>query len=187
MRLFVAVSVGEQFAETLTTELVPLRSKIPLRWTRPDTWHITLQFLDEWPESRIPGLIEALRDACDRPAFLLSPGTLDGVPDLISPRVLFLQMNDDGSSARLAGRVRDVVEGIWPQGPQYRRGFRSHLTLGRCRARLSVNDLNLLRQFRLSDMAEIPVEAFHLVRSDREESGVRHSELARFPLRKKGE
>lgn len=187
MRIFLAVSPGERFVETLTTQLVPLRSEVPLRWTRPETWHVTLQFLAEWPESRIPRLIEALQGLCDLPCFVLSPGRLGGFPDLASPRVLFLQMNDDGSCARLAGRMRDVVEGIWPQGPQDRRDFRGHLTLGRCRRDLALEHVNLLNDYRLCGLPEIPVEAFRLMRSDRSAGGVRHFELACFSLRKKGE
>ena len=187
MRIFLAVSVGEQFAVELTTALAPWRPRLKVRWTRPQTWHMTLQFLGEWPENRITGLIRAIEETCAIPSFPVDPGPLDAFPHLDSPRVLFLQMKDDGSSARLAARVRETVEEIWPHGPQDRREFRSHLTLARIRRPLSEEDVNLLKNMELTDLPRIPVEGFKLYRSVLGPDGPRYSELAFFPLRKKGE
>ena len=187
MRLFLAVAVGERFIAQLTTELARWRAKLKFRWTRPRTWHVTLQFLGQWPENRIPGLVSALTEASSLPAFRLQPGPLDGFPRLDAPRVLFLQMEEDGSCARLAGRVREIVEGIWPDGPQDRREFRSHLTLARCRSRPTRDEINLLKNIQLGPFQRIPVEGFQLIRSKLTPRGPRYTELASFSLRKKGE
>ena len=187
MRLFLAVSVGEQFTIELTTQLAPWRSGLSLRWTSPEAWHLTLQFLGEWPEIRVSGLISALDGACRLPSFLLRPGSLDAFPNLESPRVLFLQMTDDGSCARLAGRVRETVQQVWPGGPQDRRDFRAHLTLGRVGGRLSPDEINFLKDKELGPFEAIQVEGFKLYRSVLGPRGPRYSELAYFPLRKKGE
>ena len=187
MRIFLAVSVGEQFVAKLTTELARWHGEMNIRWTRPHLWHVTLQFLGEWPENRVPGLISALEEACSMPTFHLDAGSVGGFPNLNSPRVLFLHMNDDGSCTRLAGRVREIVGRTWPRGPQDRREFRSHLTLARIRARLDSRESNLLKNIQLGPFEQISVECFKLYKSVLEPSGPSYSELASFSLRKKGE
>lgn len=187
MRLFLAVSAGERFVAELTPRLAAWRPRLDVRWSRPETWHLTLQFLGEWPPERAERLIDALQQADFPPRFDLEPGRLDGFPDLRAPRVLFLQMDDDGSCARLAAAVRETVERIWPDGPQDRRSFRSHLTLARVRGRLASEQRNRLEKMDLGRFEAIPVEAFRLVRSDLRPEGPHYTELAVFPLRKKGE
>ena len=112
---------------------------------------------------------------------------MGGFPNLNSPRVLFLQMTDDGSCARLAGRVREIVERTWPLGPQDRREFRGHLTLARIQGRLAFHESNLLKNIQLGPFQKIPVEGFKLYGSELISRGPRYSELASFSLRKKGE
>lgn len=188
MRVFCAVSCGAQLAQAVTTALDELRSgplgHLPVRWTRPESWHLTLQFLGEWPESRVNDLKYDLSGAIEMDPFVLNPGVLDGFPSLDSPRVLFLQMADDGQAARLAGRVREIVGGCWPEGPQDTRAFRGHLTLGRVRRRLSDSERNLLLDIRMGDLPPVEVEGFSLLASELRPSGPRYTELDFYPLRK---
>ena len=113
MRVFLAVPCGEQLTAAVTTVLDGWRagpaSRLAVRWTRPETWHLTLQFLGDWPADRLAELKTALEATCSQPAFPLTPGRIGGFPDLKSPRVLFLHMDDDGEAARLAGRVRAIA------------------------------------------------------------------------------
>ena len=52
-------------------------------------------------------------------------------------------MDDDGQAAHLAGRVREIVGGTWPDGPQDTRPFRGHLTLARIQAKLSRTEIQV--------------------------------------------
>ncbi|MCK9996259.1 MAG: RNA 2',3'-cyclic phosphodiesterase [Candidatus Krumholzibacteria bacterium] len=188
MRVFLAVSCGEQLTAAVTTALDNLRAgpvdSLPVRWTRPETWHLTLQFLGDWPADRLAGLQTALEAASDQSAFSLTPGRLGGFPDLKSPRVLFLHMDDDGQAARLAGSVRTIVNKTWREGPQDNRAFRAHLTLARIRAKLSRSDFNLLQKLKLDGLPDVAVEGFSLVASELRPEGPRYTELAFFGLRK---
>ena len=49
VRLFVAVPCGDEFAQALSTALDPWRHLDGLRWTLPEQYHLTLQFLGDWP------------------------------------------------------------------------------------------------------------------------------------------
>lgn len=172
----------------LTTALDDWRSgpggALALRWTRPETWHLTLQFLGDWPEGRITELKTALGTVRDPASFSLRPGGLGGFPHLKNPRVLFLHMAADGKAARLADRVRTVVNTTWPQGPQDNRTFRSHLTLARIQERLPGSDLKYLQDLRLDNLPPVAVEGFNLVASELFREGPRYTTLAFFALRK---
>jgi len=188
MRVFLAVSCGERLAAEVTTALDEWRSgpagSLPVRWTRPETWHLTLQFLGDWPADRLATLQTALEAARNQSAFSLLPGCFGGFPDLKSPRVLFLHMDDDGQAARLAGSVRAIVNETWRQGPQDNRAFRAHLTLARIRSKLSRSDINLLQELKLDGLPGVVIDGFSLVASVLLPEGPRYTELAFYGLRK---
>jgi len=188
MRAFVAVSCGEH----LTAELTTVRDRwrdgplghLPLRWTDPGSWHLTLQFLSDWPETRLEGLKKALEAGTFPEPFVLHPGKLDAFPSLDAPRVLFLHMGDDGQIAALAARVREIVAGVWGDGPQDTRAFRPHLTLARIREKLPQDGLKLLKNMELENLPPVPVEGFRLMTSLLRPQGAQHVEQAYFALRK---
>jgi len=187
VRLFVAVNPGERFIAALTTALDDWRPRLPLSWTAPDAWHLTLQFLAEWPENRLPGLVTALTPAADVERFLIEPGATATFGRRGDPRVLFLQMEGAGQAAQLAAGIRAAVAGCWPDGPQDNRPFRSHLTLARIRRPLGPDELKVLSAVTLETLPAMAVDGFSLMASTLGPKGASHAELAFFPLRKKGE
>lgn len=55
MRAFVAVELPPHVRSTVQTAVAPVRESHPeLAWTRPERWHLTLTFLAELPEDRVP-------------------------------------------------------------------------------------------------------------------------------------
>lgn len=188
MRAFLSVSCGERLKTVLTPQLDAWRDgplkHLDLRWVRPEAWHLTLQFLGDWPENRLNQLKTDLESARCLPAFSLPFGTVGGFPQLKSPRVLFLHMEDDGQTGELAARVRAIVNDSWREGPQDNRQFRCHLTLARIKARLSDADVNLLQNLELGALPPISVEGFSLMGSELRPQGPRYTELAFYPLRK---
>ena len=187
MRVFLAVAPGERFAAALSARLDGARGRLPVRWTRPEGWHVTLQFLDEWPEERLAALQDALDGLDPGPPFTLAPAGLGAFPDRRRPRVLFVHLEDDGRAAALARRVRAATDAAWPDGPPDRRPFRPHVTVARARAPLGHDDLKVLDGIDFSGLPEIPVEGFALVASQRLSDGARYRDLAFWRLRKKGE
>ncbi len=187
MRLFVAVSPGEQFRNALTTRLAPWRHRLPVRWVPPENWHLTLCFLGQWPKSRFNALQEALRRSIAIDPFVLQPGTVGAFPNLRSPRVLFVQMKEAGQLERLAAQVCSGVDATWPDGPRDHHPFRAHMTWARIRKPLQRDQVNLLSQIELAGLPEISVERVRLLSSDRFPAGPRYREQAVFALRKKGE
>ena len=187
MRIFVAVHPGERLCREVSARLDPWRTRLPVRWTRMDNWHLTLQFLGEWPDQHVNDLLEALPEAGEAAPFRLRPGGLGAFPDLRRPRVLFLQLEGDGQDVALAKRIRGIVDRVWPDGPQDLKPYRAHLTLARVRVPLTQSDIKSMKDIDLNDLSEVSVEGFSLVASELLPEGPRHRDLGFWRLRKKGE
>jgi 2'-5' RNA ligase len=131
MRLFVALLPPAAAVAELAAALRPAR-RLPgadaLRWTAPESWHLTLGFLGETPDAVRPDLEERLGRAARRhgPYTLrLSGGGRFG------DRALWTGAEGDAAAlARLAGAVRAAARRAG-MPPDEERGFRPHLTLAR--------------------------------------------------------
>jgi 2'-5' RNA ligase len=186
-RAFVAVPCGEQLAADLSRRLDAAAGRVAVSWTQPRTWHLTLQFLGDWPADRLTALRAGLGAlAADAPPPLV-PAGWGGFPDLRRPRVLFLQFEGAVPVSDLARQVSAASAAAWPDGPQERRPAHPHLTLARVRGPLEDRQLKSILDIDLSDLPVFLVERFCLWASDLRPQGARHTELASFALRKKGE
>jgi 2'-5' RNA ligase len=186
MRLFVAVTPPLQWRQKVATRVDPVRRLLDrcsvLRWTRPESWHLTLQFLGEWPEERVPGLERGLAGFEAGDSFVLHSLGLGAFPHLSRPRVLFLQLDSDGKAEKLARLVRESVAGVWPDGPQDSKPFRAHLTLARVKGTLTRAEKEVLAGLDLTGLPEVEARDFRLISSALLPGGAQHRDLAVFPL-----
>ncbi len=131
MRVFLGVKLPDQLRGELTARLDALPGLPPLRWAAPERWHLTLQFLGEWPPERCIQLgNHLLRSELD-PAFEVRIGAVGQFPARGPVRVLYLHLDGGTRLPALAEKVRTAVDAAWPDGPQDRKPFRPHLTLAR--------------------------------------------------------
>ena len=102
--------------------------------------HITLRFLGDTDERRIPALCDGLKDAFDGfgPIDLVMKG-MGAFPNLKNPRVVWIGFED---SARLM-EAADVVTGILDSsGLDYdRKRFSPHVTVGRVNGKADIGDM----------------------------------------------
>lgn len=186
-RAFVAVPCGGQLAAALSLRLDAAAPCAPVRFTSPHTWHLTLQFLGDWPPERLAALSARLAEVEAPGSWTLTPDGWGGFPDLRRPRVLFLQFRGAEPLVELACRVRRASAAAWPGGPQDTRPAHPHLTLARIRVPLEPQELKRIRDIRLDDLPAMVPERFSLLSSELLAGGARHTERAVFRLRKKGE
>ena len=131
-RLFVAVELPDDVKQGLAGLQRVLRPYFEdATWVRPEGLHLTLKFLGETPEDRIP----AIRGACERavrsfPAFSLELRGVGVFPDWRRPRVLWVGAHSaDDPLVALQSAVERALE---PLGyPPETRPFVPHLTLAR--------------------------------------------------------
>jgi RNA 2',3'-cyclic 3'-phosphodiesterase len=179
VRLFVAVEVPTPVREHLGSRTGPLRQSLPgWRWTPAAQWHLTLAFLGEVHEDRLPELTRRMRMAARRhEPFDLRLEGLGAFDNARRARILWAGVGGDRDAlVRLADSVsagaRRAKIGI------EERRYRPHLTLGRRRAPVD------LRHVLGEPGYESPswrVDGFVLVESHLG-SAVRHEVREGFPL-----
>jgi RNA 2',3'-cyclic 3'-phosphodiesterase len=130
MRLFVAID----FPDTVRTALRELMDKLRhethgARWVRPEGMHVTLKFLGETGEKKVPGIRAALAQIHSADAVEMHFRGLGFFPNERRPRVLWCGIAASPNLAELAAGVETALE---PLGfARESRAFVPHLTLAR--------------------------------------------------------
>ncbi|MEE8490599.1 MAG: RNA 2',3'-cyclic phosphodiesterase, partial [Acidimicrobiia bacterium] len=102
IRAFIAVELGEELRVALAEAQASLKATLNsrLQWVRPESLHVTLKFLGDVGEDRIPDLERAMTlVAGAHSGFSLEVGGLGVFPDSRQPRILWVGMS--GSVERL--------------------------------------------------------------------------------------
>lgn len=134
MRLFTAVTLGATIEARTTAELARLRQVAPhARFVKADGVHLTLVFLGEVEEARLPPILAALETVGPRHApFTLSVGGGGGFGSPSRPRVLWADVR--GQTDALEALQVDTAAVLEPLGfkPEHRE-YKAHLTLARAK------------------------------------------------------
>jgi 2'-5' RNA ligase len=166
-RGFIAVDLSERVREALralSAELAAGTPGPPLRWVRPESIHLTLQFLGETDEAKAPQIAAALDDiAADSKRFTLGLGELGCFPNPRRPRVVWVGVAGETEAlGRLQARVERAMAALgWE--PE-KRAYQAHLTLGRVKDGASPGAVTL-PWGRQVDAAPIPITAVNLYQS----------------------
>jgi len=176
VRLFLAVNLPTRLRLDLDTRLDTARASISIAWSRPETWHLTLAFLGDWPRERLPELGAALRAAvAEHEPFVIKPGGIGTFPHRGRPRVLFLQLDGDDPLRELAVAVRRAVDSVWRDGPQDHKTFRPHVTVARIKRPLALAEQASIRTLDLGNFESFEVETVALMASELRPAGARHT------------
>src|SRR4051812_29810804 len=116
MRTFIAIELGAALSARLEVELRRLTRLSPQsRWVRPDSLHLTLAFLGEVPDARVPPAGEVLARVAARHAphaLRLHGGGTFGPFDC--PKVLWVGLT--GALEALGALQRELVRELAPLG-----------------------------------------------------------------------
>jgi RNA 2',3'-cyclic 3'-phosphodiesterase len=131
MRLFTAIDLPSSVLLRLERLLAALRPEANIHWSPLDNLHITLKFIGEWPEARVPELTQTLSSFAPREPLKVTLENLGWYPNERSPRVLWVGVHPDPALMSLAADVDAACEqlGIARESRQ----FSPHLTLARVR------------------------------------------------------
>jgi 2'-5' RNA ligase len=144
MRLFVAIEPPDQVLAELSAATGRLRpAPAELRWTRRQSWHLTLAFLGEVDERVLPDLgIRLERAARRHPPQRLSIAGAGAFPSAARGRVLWAGIQADRQA--LTALANSVAAGARRAGappPDEGRKYHPHLTLARCREPTDLTEL----------------------------------------------
>lgn len=140
MRMFAAILPPADVLEELEEFLGPRQESgpegSPLRWTRPESWHLTLAFMANVPERSLEDLLERLtRAGRRRDPFTLRLAGGGAFPNPARAKVLYAGVEaapeDLEELRRLATGARAAANKAG--APADGAAFRPHLTLARMR------------------------------------------------------
>jgi len=134
MRCFVAVELIAELRQPLVALLAQLPRSREVRWCTPDQLHVTLKFLGEVPEARIPQVCQVLTDVSAGIApFSIRLSGLGCFPTRQSPRVLWCGVED---AAQGCGRWVAAADPLLAELGFEResRAYTPHITLGRSKS-----------------------------------------------------
>lgn len=133
MRLFVALDIPKEAAEYMADVQARLQSEIGAdRWQPLHNLHLTLHFLGDVQEERVPAICEDMDivSAIIQP-FSLRIGGFGAFPYAEKPKVLWLGLRGQTAPLKqlhvLLGKRFDLHQGL----PYDRKRYRPHITLAR--------------------------------------------------------
>lgn len=132
LRTFIAVALTGEVRLWVARRMEDLRPCIRgIRWVSPENLHLTLRFLGDVEEGRMPEAHQAVRSAAAGVGpFAIRPGAFGAFPNAQRPRVLYVSL--EGDVGRLRGLQRRVESELVGRGfPKEDRPFSPHLTIGR--------------------------------------------------------
>jgi 2'-5' RNA ligase len=189
IRAFIAIELSEDIKRTLTRLQNRLKSgcSTPVRWTSPDSTHLTLQFLGDIDSSLVERITAAMAEAAVkiRP-FHLSVSGLGVFPDPQRVRVIWVGLAGD---LEILGKLQKHVEsglaqlGFKPED----RAFTPHLTLGRVRDNARPDERqnlgNLVAGTAAEKTASLEVKRFHLIKSQLRPEGPLYTIISSVELK----
>ena len=185
MRTFIAIELDPGIKRTLSDFLRRLKKLAPrnISWIRESGMHLTLKFLGEVDEGRVPIVQTLMNDvAAASPAFPLKlKGTGFFPPQAKVPRVLWIGTEEQPAILNLEEKL---VSGLERLGfAREDRPFRPHLTLGRVRHASGLGEaIAELEKNRETAFGEMVVTRITLFKSVLKSTGAEYSVLGEGPL-----
>jgi len=181
MRLFIAIEIAPDIRGRIIEFTEKLRPNISnARWTRPEGLHITLKFLGNVGDEKVPAIENALTKI-ESQSFPIAIEGIGLFPNSKSPRVLWVGVGAGPKLVQLAGNIDGTTAqlGFEPE----KRALSPHVTL----ARFKEGDRNM--NFSSISPGETPsfgtmtAQEFHLYESKLSPQGSRYIKRASFALK----
>lgn len=135
IRTFVALDVSPESQSRAVKLIDRLKtSGAQVSWTARENLHLTLKFLGDVPDTRIPEVCQAvIRAAADFAPYLIHFQGAGAFPNADRPRTVWLGTDTGSETTVLLQRA--IENGLYKIGfPPEQRRFVPHLTLGRVRS-----------------------------------------------------
>ncbi len=189
-RLFLAISLPAQVKE----KLAELQNKLAasgagVRWVRPEGIHLTLKFLGNVPESRIPEIVSVVQEVVRKNAPAVIRLGVKGVgtfPPRGTPRVVWAGLTGDlVALARLQQALEAALArlGFAPE----KRPFVPHLTLGRVKSaknkKALLQSVDRYREEEFVPAQTIAIKELVLYQSTLHPEGAIYTPLKHFPFK----
>ena len=184
-RCFIAVELPE-IIQTLLVEIQDVfRAKIrKATWTKQGNFHLTLKFLGEVENHRIPQIHSCLtKVALMYEPFSIEIGGMGTFPSNTRPRVLWMGLKQ--GTRQLTKLVNTINHKLHKFGFSKEKQFHPHLTLARLKEQVNIRTFyNLFNEYKTIDEAVIPVKHISLIKSELQSNGALYTNLKVYNLNK---
>jgi RNA 2',3'-cyclic 3'-phosphodiesterase len=185
VRLFIALELSGQQKKEIRELQQRLHSYLTgVKWVQPAGLHLTLKFLGEVDPVRVPDILEAVKSAAsETEPFLFRFGGSGVFPSPRKARVVWVGLREcSGPVSALAEALNENLIGIG--FPADGRPFKPHLTLGRLREALPVENIErFIDQEHSFSSVWGPVEGVTLYRSDLNRHGAVYTPVQKILFR----
>ncbi len=182
-RLFVAVETPQEIRTAIARVIEGLKgSGAEVRWEEPEKLHITLKFLGNTEEERVPRIIAALEDVAQKvEPFDIQYASLGTFPPKGQPRVLWVGVRQGEQSLKMLAAAVETAMGELGFEPE-ERAFHPHVTIGRVKGGRNMHDL--LRRMESITFESQPTHVTHisLVKSELRPSGSVYTTVRACPF-----
>lgn len=149
LRLFIAIELPASLRAAIEDVQDDLRQEMPdraVRWTRPESIHLTLKFLGDTPANQKDIVTRSISPiTADYTPLLLEINGAGCFPKTGRPRIVWLGLDGDMDPLRaLQASVEDALALLG--FPREDRPFSPHLTIGRMQRNTSSGDARAVRQ-----------------------------------------
>ncbi|MHA1993904.1 MAG: RNA 2',3'-cyclic phosphodiesterase [Candidatus Hodarchaeales archaeon] len=189
VRCFVCVEISDPMnIQTIENVLAKLKLIKGIRPVKTNQLHLTLKFLGEISEKKLPRISEQL-ETIKIPSFSLKFSNIGCFPNNVRPRVIWTGISK--GQQELTTLAQEVDTKLNEIGlPKEKRQFSPHLTLGRVK-KLTEETKQDIRQF-FQEMAtltgeEESIHQFTFKESTLTPTGAIYKDLATIPLIESGE
>lgn len=194
MRLFIAFDLDDHIREKIVRFMDGVRGFAPdARWVRPESLHVTLKFIGQWPGERLAELRDCLQTVPSH-TFDITIADYGFFPTAEAPRVFWIGIHSGPQLASLAAAIDTKLSSLAVAPEEH--AFSPHLTLARRAGgsgspRKSKDDRSnqsfARLQEKLSAMSKLDFGAmtarqFFLYQSELSPGGSRYTKLSPFPL-----
>jgi 2'-5' RNA ligase len=184
MRLFVALDIPEDVRARISAFAARVRPLCPdARWARVEGLHITLKFIGEFPDARLPELTKTLAEV-KAPPFNVRFENIGFFPSPKSARVFWIGVHAGEELPQLAEAVSESLAGIGIERED--KPYSPHLTLARTGSRKgpgqNLKALSGLLTREVETFGTMTAHEFFLYRSQLGRGGSTYTKLERFGL-----
>lgn len=181
MRLFVGLDLPYEMRRNLELLLHLLKPKAQIQWSSVANFHVTIKFIGEFSEERLPELKTTLADIAHPGILRIAIRGLEWFPNPDQPRVLAAGIHAPSGLVELARNTDAACGQLGIE--EEKRIFHPHLTLARMRAAAPLFELKkAIFELPSVDFGTFSAEKFHLYRSQLDPNGSIYTKLATFGL-----
>lgn len=154
-RLFIAFATSEEVKKTLEkvqNELKKANKKAQISWTKPQGFHVTIQFLGEVEEEMISKIQSILKQiSLKQQKFDYWINNLDAFPNVSHPRILTIRVREEhrqGSAIHneLVKELSKIDNGIKGNKTKFdNKPWKPHITIGRNKSNARIMGLDTVK------------------------------------------